>query len=248
MNINTSLDNSLELLLNKMIDIVTNIILPIGILSDTISISIQQNKTKLIVFVFMLILIGCAGFNSVLSGSTDNNLENIDQVWVPEFLRGYVEPGFDNSYSPVHSPFGGILNQYSIVTSYFHDTNYFNVYHRWHEGMDLIPNNNYYLNNQAYQKRKETVLFATCTGNAISSIDSQGANYIYLLCADNRYAVFYVHNKYNFIPRGEKSLVFAGQPIAVMGSTGNSTGAHVHYAIKDIIISKYINPIVLINH
>ena len=57
----------------------------------------------------------------------------------------------------------------------------------------------------------------------------------------------FVHNKYNFINPNENVRVFAGQPIAVMGSTGNSTGPHIHYQIKTLETGQILNPISFIN-
>ena len=43
------------------------------------------------------------------------------------------------------------------------------------------------------------------------------------------YVTRYAHNKQNLVEPG--ALVRKGQPIALMGSSGRSTGAHVHYEV-----------------
>ncbi len=43
------------------------------------------------------------------------------------------------------------------------------------------------------------------------------------------YVTRYAHNKQNLVAAGD--MVRKGQPVALMGSTGRSTGAHVHYEV-----------------
>jgi len=56
--------------------------------------------------------------------------------------------------------------------------------------------------------------------------------YGYLLVIDhaNGYQTYYAHLSNFFVNEGE--LVYAGQVIGAMGSTGNSTGPHLHYEIR----------------
>lgn len=54
----------------------------------------------------------------------------------------------------------------------------------------------------------------------------------------NGYITRYAHNKKNLVKVGEK--VEKGQPVAIIGSSGRSTGTHVHFeVVKD---GKHVNP------
>ena len=49
----------------------------------------------------------------------------------------------------------------------------------------------------------------------------------------------YAHNKDNLVEVGER--VKRGQVIATVGSTGRSTGPHIHYGV--VVDNKYVNPL-----
>ncbi len=152
---------------------------------------------------------------------------------------------FEDSGTPHLSPFGGV--EFQQITADFHALDYYNSFGRWHQGIDLVPNAKYYKEDAGYLDYGDVLIYATCSGNAKSLKDSAGANYIYLTCDGNKHALLFVHNKTNLIEMNQQKKVTAGQPIAVMGSTGNSTGAHVHYAIKDLKTNSYIDPKLFMN-
>ncbi len=190
----------------------------------------------LILIMFLSTITLAALFNPQVANSEGD-------IGLPEELKDFVAKDFNDTNPLNKSPFGGEQLTNSKVTAYFKDPNYFKVFNRWHLGVDLIPSENYYANDQGYALFKDVLIYATCSGVASSLRDSAGANYIYLECGNHKYAALFVHNKYNFLTIGTKAWVETGRPIGVMGSTGNSTGAHVHYAIKDLTTNAYLDPL-----
>ena len=57
-----------------------------------------------------------------------------------------------------------------------------------------------------------------------------GYGYLIVLDHANGFQTFYAHLNRIFVSEGE--TVYAGQVIGAMGSTGNSTGPHLHYEIR----------------
>jgi len=59
----------------------------------------------------------------------------------------------------------------------------------------------------------------------------------------NGYITRYAHNRTNLVAKGDK--VEKGQPVAIMGATGRSTGKHVHFEVvhngKPVDPRKYIS-------
>ena len=85
------------------------------------------------------------------------------------------------------------------------------------------------------------------SGMAVTSIASgivtwsgpnQGYGNMVEISHGNGYITRYAHNKENLVNVGER--VAKGQMIAIMGSTGRSTGAHVHFEV--VRNGRHINP------
>ncbi len=91
---------------------------------------------------------------------------------------------------------------------------------RWgtfHNGVDL-------------PKRKGTPVIAAMDGKVISASYSGGyGNSIYVECRNNFYTR-YSHNSVMLVKKGD--YIRKGQIIAFLGSTGNSTGNHLHFEIR----------------
>ena len=72
--------------------------------------------------------------------------------------------------------------------------------------------------------------------------ENGGGNYIKVLHS-NRFETSYLHLSEIYYKVGEK--VKAGYIITKSGNSGNSTGAHLHFAVKEF--GRYINPIQFLN-
>ncbi|MBN1618638.1 M23 family metallopeptidase [Candidatus Dojkabacteria bacterium] len=175
---------------------------------------------------------------SFLSGSINNTFaENISELdshisELPHELEGYQENGFQLTNNPNKSPLGGDCKDYSIITAYFYDPNYYQKFGRWHKALDIIPSQEYYSSNKAYQLTHEIVVFATMNGRTEFGIDDNGALIAKIVNGNSNLEVGYAHLKTSYVQTDD--YVNAGDPIGIMGNTGLGTGVHLHYWIAKI--------------
>ncbi|NMC08970.1 M23 family metallopeptidase [Candidatus Microgenomates bacterium] len=91
-----------------------------------------------------------------------------------------------------------------------------------------------------------TVIFAGCAGYCPPLGSTYGGSgYAWAIQVDhgNGYSTWYAHLKNIYVKSGQK--VSAGQVIGQMGSTGRSTGPHVHFELRKN--NSHINPIYYTN-
>ena len=89
----------------------------------------------------------------------------------------------------------------------------------YHKGLDLVGID-------------DKTVYSICDGTVRTAYEANGAGYyIVVTMADGR-RVYYMHLQANSfkVKNGEK--VKKGQALGIMGSTGNSTGAHTHLELR----------------
>lgn len=92
----------------------------------------------------------------------------------------------------------------------------FNGKREFHEGIDFASNEN-------------TRVMAVASGIVTWSGIRAGYGNMVEISHGNGYITRYAHNQKNLVAVGDK--VEKGQPVAIMGSTGRSTGTHVHFEV-----------------
>ncbi len=105
---------------------------------------------------------------------------------------------------------------------------------------------------QGYSSRHRAVDIATEQGTPVAAADTgvvawagwntQGYGWLVIVDHGNGYRTYYAHLDAIWVARGER--VVQGQPLGVVGSTGHSTGPHLHFEIRDY--GQPVNPIRLL--
>ena len=100
----------------------------------------------------------------------------------------------------------------------------------FHEGIDFASRNN-------------TQVVSVASGIVTWSGRRSGYGNLVEISHGNGYITRYAHNRTNLVAVGDK--VEKGQPVAIIGSTGRSTGTHVHFEVmrngKPVDPMKYIS-------
>jgi len=89
--------------------------------------------------------------------------------------------------------------------------------HHFHSGIDLAA-------------PMETPIYASTAGTVTIHRERGGYGLYILLTRDSQLSTLYGHLDWPLVQPGD--VVAAGQAIALMGSTGNSTGPHLHFEVR----------------
>ena len=89
----------------------------------------------------------------------------------------------------------------------------------YHKGLDLVGID-------------DTTVYSISAGVVRTAYEAGGAGYYIVVTMDDGRRVYYMHLKKGsyFVKNGQR--VAKGQALGIMGSTGNSTGAHTHLELR----------------
>ncbi len=148
----------------------------------------------------------------------EQQLDVLENVMLNRKLKARVHP----SGRPVKS--GWQSSYYGYRTDPLHGKK------AWHGGIDFAG-------------KPGTEILAAADGVVSLSRKHYGFGNLVEINHGNGYVTRYAHNQENLVALGE--TVHQGQPIALLGSTGRSTGPHLHFeVIKD---GKSLNPAKFVN-
>ena len=103
--------------------------------------------------------------------------------------------------------------------------------HHFHSGVDLAG-------------PLGTTIYAATAGTVTMHRERGGYGLYILLTRDPQLSTLYGHLDWPLVQPGD--VVAAGQAIALMGSTGNSTGPHLHFEVR--IAGVPVDPLPLLGH
>ena len=89
----------------------------------------------------------------------------------------------------------------------------------FHKGIDLVGVD-------------DTTVYSICDGTVKTAYQANGAGYYIVVTMDDGRRVFYMHLAKDSFKVINGQRVSRGQALGVMGSTGNSTGAHTHLELR----------------
>lgn len=139
---------------------------------------------------------------------------NIYDVALGEIYTAYVSEKTTSNASSSGMPF---KSDFYVSSVYGWDND------RWHEGVDLCSQGDY-------------TIYATHSGKVIhagwqNEDPTVGYGLYVIIEGDDGREYYYAHCSEIYVANGD--IVEAGQPIAFEGTTGYSTGDHLHYEIRE---------------
>lgn len=89
----------------------------------------------------------------------------------------------------------------------------------YHKGIDLVGID-------------DTTVYSVSDGTVKTAYQANGAGYYIVVTMSDGRRVYYMHLKKDSFKVKTGDKVTVGQPLGIMGSTGNSTGAHTHLELR----------------
>lgn len=108
----------------------------------------------------------------------------------------------------------------------------------YHRGIDIAPSRTYWPPSPTYQGVPAYIV-ASASGTVVTSAYHSSYGWYVLIAHGGGYATLYAHqHRKPMVNVGD--FVSRGQKIGIVGSTGNSSGPHLHFEVR--INGNYVNP------
>jgi len=216
---------------DAIVTMVVNLIVPIPLVGQTVARFkkpvLLALATMFILGLFLLITVGIVLMTPLLmtSGFLDNITSAFDSTSSVAADTSFVETSV-----PHQNPFGGSALSYTAITAYFMDSAYYLQFGKAHTGIDLVPSSAYFANSQSYKTTGKVNIFSTINGKVNYYVDSEGGETVEVTNSQGFLKVVFIHFGSVYVHTGD--TVKAGEALGVMGETGFTTGAHVHYEVR----------------
>ena len=138
---------------------------------------------------------------------------------VPMLAAGLVVQALDSQPGPIAMPVKGaaLTQRYGCTTVEIEPWSSQCPTHHFHSGVDLAA-------------ALDTPIYAATAGKAAVFRQRGGYGLYIIITRDSRLSTLYGHLDWPLVHSGD--IVAAGEAIALMGSTGNSTGPHLHFEVR----------------
>lgn len=235
-------------IVDSLIRIVAHLFIPIPLAGEVVVALKGPILGCLVSFIlmglFMIVTIGVIIFSPFLA--TESFLDKLLSPFTNSNTHIPSDGTFVQTDTPMQIPFGGHGLEFASITAGFHDPAYFLKFGADHTGIDLVPNDTYFQNNESYKINHQVVIYATMTGTANYYVDENGGLTVEDVNLQGAIKVIEIHMKKVFVKTGDS--LKAGTPVGIMGQTGKATGEHVHYEIRTKQAGKWVpvNPLIYI--
>jgi len=109
----------------------------------------------------------------------------------------------------------------------------------WHRGIDIAPSHRYWPASAIYEGTPAYIV-AAASGTVVTSQFNSSYGWYVLIAHGGGYATLYAHQHSRpMVSAGD--FVAMGQRIGIVGSTGQSTGPHLHFEVR--INGEPVNPL-----
>jgi murein DD-endopeptidase MepM/ murein hydrolase activator NlpD len=147
---------------------------------------------------------------------------------ISEPINRVVEIGVTPSMQLASAELAYFIKHYDGKISSDYGYRYLNGY-EFHTGVDLVAKSG-----SCYGK----TAVAAADGVVVESAYSSTRGHYIIIEHEYGFSTVYMHFKKRLVSKGD--VVLAGDPIGTIGSTGRSTGAHLHFEIR--LDGKHTNP------